>query len=105
MEYVAFFLDENGFLRATEAYYATSTSLDLNIIFRSQFLPVPMFRNVTLKCLTEISAISLGQYPQYEKHIKEMFRDTLKQLEQVLEFVHAATAHHPFHTKIIYEKE
>jgi hypothetical protein len=42
-----------------------------------------MFRNVTLKCLTEISGISISQYPQYENAIKDMFRDTLKQLQQV----------------------
>lgn len=42
-----------------------------------------MFRNVTLKCLTEISAISIAQYPQYEGAIKDMFCDTLKQLQQV----------------------
>ena len=42
-----------------------------------------MFRNVTLKCLTEIGGIPIGQYPQYEQVVKDMFRDTMEQLKQV----------------------
>ena len=48
-----------------------------------QFLTVPMFRNVTLKCLTEISGISTAQYPQYEKAFKDLFAQTMDQLKQV----------------------
>lgn len=42
-----------------------------------------MFRNVALKCLTEIAGISIAQYPQYEATFRDMFRDTLAQLKQV----------------------
>ena len=42
-----------------------------------------MFRNVTLKCLTEISGISTAQYPQYEKAFKDLFAQTMDQLKQV----------------------
>ena len=42
--------------------YIFETSLIENLIFK--FLKVPMFRNVTLKSLTEIAAVSV---PHYDK--------------------------------------
>ena len=55
--------------------------LKIGICF--QFLTVPLFRNVTLKCLTEIGAISLAAFPQYETAVREMFKGTIDQLKQV----------------------
>ena len=40
-----------------------------------------MFRNVTLKCLTEIAAVSV---PHYDEAFVEMFRSTMQQLEAML---------------------
>lgn len=46
-----------------------------------QFLNVPMFRNVTLKCLTEIAGVSVNQY---EEQFVNLFTLTMSQLKQVL---------------------
>lgn len=46
-----------------------------------QFLNVPMFRNVTLKCLTEIAGVSVSQY---EEQFVTLFTLTMMQLKQVL---------------------
>lgn len=45
-----------------------------------QFLNVPMFRNVTLKCLTEIAGVSVSQY---EEQFVTLFTLTMMQLKQV----------------------
>lgn len=45
-----------------------------------QFLNVPMFRNVTLKCLTEIAGVSVNQY---EEQFVSLFTLTMMQLKQV----------------------
>ncbi|CAF1524233.1 unnamed protein product [Adineta ricciae] len=45
------------------------------------FLTVPMFRNVTLRCLTEIASI---QVSQYEDKFIEFFHRTMVQLKTVL---------------------
>lgn len=51
------------------------------IFFVFQFLNVPMFRNVTLKCLTEIAGVSVNQY---EEQFVSLFTLTMCQLKQVL---------------------
>ena len=45
-----------------------------------QFLNVPMFRNVTLKCLTEIAGVSVSQY---EEQFVTLFTLTMCQRKQV----------------------
>uniref|UniRef100_A0AAZ3S112 Exportin-1 n=1 Tax=Oncorhynchus tshawytscha TaxID=74940 RepID=A0AAZ3S112_ONCTS len=45
------------------------------------FLNVPMFRNVTLKCLTEIAGVSVNQY---EEQFVNLFTLTMDQLKQML---------------------
>lgn len=45
-----------------------------------QFLNVPMFRNVTLKCLTEIAGVSVNQY---EEQFVNLFTLTMCQLKEV----------------------
>lgn len=54
----------------------------LTFVFRliPQFLNVPMFRNVTLKCLTEIAGVSVSQY---EEQFVNLFTLTMMQLKQV----------------------
>lgn len=46
-----------------------------------KFLSVPLFRNVTLKCLTEIAGV---QVMQYENEFRQLFTLTLVQLKQML---------------------
>lgn len=45
-----------------------------------QFLGVPLFRNVTLKCLTEIAGVTVTNY---DDMFVILFTDTMTQLEQV----------------------
>ncbi|GAB5569646.1 exportin-1 isoform X1 [Prionailurus iriomotensis] len=45
------------------------------------FLNVPMFRNVSLKCLTEIAGVSVSQY---EEQFVTLFTLTMMQLKQML---------------------
>ncbi|OXB63045.1 hypothetical protein ASZ78_014812 [Callipepla squamata] len=52
----------------------------LNMIL-VQFLNVPMFRNVSLKCLTEIAGVSVSQY---EEQFVTLFTLTMMQLKQML---------------------
>lgn len=49
-----------------------------------QFLNVPMFRNVSLKCLTEIAGVSVSQY---EEQFVTLFTLTMMQLKQVIHHV------------------
>lgn len=43
----------------------------------TRFLEVDHFRNITLKCLTEIGALQLGQQYQYDEKLVQMFTETL----------------------------
>lgn len=52
----------------------------VGVFFVFQFLNVPMFRNVTLKCLTEIAGVSVNQY---EEQFVNLFTLTMMQLKQV----------------------
>ncbi|ODN05594.1 Exportin-1 [Orchesella cincta] len=46
-----------------------------------KFLNVPQFRNVTLKCLTEISTVTV---PHYEQRFIQLFSQSMTQLEQMI---------------------
>nr|CAH7767990.1 unnamed protein product [Callosobruchus chinensis] len=59
--------------------YIFETNLINTLIFK--FLPVPMFRNVTLKCLTEIAAVTTCTY---EDMFVNLFSQTMTQLEIML---------------------
>lgn len=54
--------------------------LIFNVYLFLQFLNVPMFRNVSLKCLTEIAGVSVSQY---EEQFVTLFTLTMMQLKQV----------------------
>ncbi|KAK5943951.1 Karyopherin transporter [Knufia obscura] len=43
----------------------------------TRFLEVDHFRNITLKCLTEIGSLQLGQQYQYDEKLVQMFTETL----------------------------
>ena len=59
--------------------YIFETKLINTLIFK--FLNVPMFRNVTLKCLSDIAAVTV---PHYDEIFVTMFTQTMAQLEQML---------------------
>lgn len=59
--------------------YIFETKLITTLIYK--FLNVPMFRNVTLKCLTEIAAV---QVSQYDDQVTQLFTMTMEQLKQML---------------------
>uniref|UniRef100_A0A9J8A2B7 Exportin-1 n=1 Tax=Cyprinus carpio carpio TaxID=630221 RepID=A0A9J8A2B7_CYPCA len=58
--------------------YIFETKLISTLVYK--FLNVPMFRNVTLKCLTEIAGVSVSQY---EEQFVSLFTLTMMQLKQV----------------------
>uniref|UniRef100_A0AAQ4RZ69 Exportin-1 n=1 Tax=Gasterosteus aculeatus aculeatus TaxID=481459 RepID=A0AAQ4RZ69_GASAC len=58
--------------------YIFETKLISTLVYK--FLNVPMFRNVTLKCLTEIAGVSVSQY---EEQFVTLFTLTMCQLKQV----------------------
>lgn len=59
--------------------YIFETKLVETLIFK--FLSVPMFRNVTLKCLAEISGLNV---PNYNANFIKLFKDTMEQLDQMI---------------------
>ncbi|KAH0521458.1 Exportin-1 [Microtus ochrogaster] len=59
--------------------YIFETKLISTLIYK--FLNVPMFRNVSLKCLTEIAGVSVSQY---EEQFETLFTLTMMQLKQML---------------------
>uniref|UniRef100_A0AAQ5XXR8 Exportin-1 n=1 Tax=Amphiprion ocellaris TaxID=80972 RepID=A0AAQ5XXR8_AMPOC len=59
--------------------YIFETKLISTLVYK--FLNVPMFRNVTLKCLTEIAGVSVSQY---EEQFVTLFTLTMCQLKQML---------------------
>uniref|UniRef100_A0A8D8U493 Exportin-1 n=1 Tax=Cacopsylla melanoneura TaxID=428564 RepID=A0A8D8U493_9HEMI len=61
--------------------YIFETNLITTLI--DKFLNVPLFRNVTLKCLTEIAAVS-GNYSNYENVYVSLFTSTMVQLQMML---------------------
>ena len=59
--------------------YIFETKLINTLIFK--FLNVPMFRNVTLKCLTDIAAVNV---PHYDEMFVALFTQTMNHLAQLL---------------------
>lgn len=59
--------------------YIFETNLIHTLIFK--FLPVPLFRNVTLKCLTEIAGVTVSNY---EEMFVSLFSQTMAELEVML---------------------
>jgi exportin-1 len=50
----------------------------------SRFLEVDHFRNISLKCLTEIGGLQLGQQFQYDEKLTSMFTETLTVVARTL---------------------
>ncbi|XP_018012773.1 exportin-1 [Hyalella azteca] len=59
--------------------YIFETKLISTLIFK--FLSLPLFRNVTLKCLTEIAGVAV---PHYDESYIMMFSQTITQLQEML---------------------
>lgn len=59
--------------------YIFETKLIHTLVFK--FLTVPLFRNVTLKCLTEIAGVTVSNY---EEMFSSLFVQTMTQLETML---------------------
>lgn len=59
--------------------YIFETKLINTLVFK--FLPVPMFRNVSLKCLTEIAGVTVSNY---DEMFVQLFTQTMMQLETML---------------------
>ena len=52
----------------------------------SRFLEVDHFRNITLKCLTEIGGLQMNQQYQYDEKLTQMFTETLTVVARTLPF-------------------
>jgi exportin-1 len=59
--------------------YIFETKLISMLILK--FLTIPMFRNVTLKCLSEIAGLQL---PNYDHVFVEMFKQAMEQFDQMI---------------------
>lgn len=62
-------------------YIFETTLIDM---LTSKFLNVPMFRNVTLQCLTEIAAASMPANQTYDEQLTALFVATMAQLKSML---------------------
>ncbi|KAH0544667.1 Exportin-1 [Glutinoglossum americanum] len=51
---------------------------------RSRFLETPEFRNITLKCLTEIGSLPIGQQFSYNEKLVEMFTSVLTTISKII---------------------
>jgi exportin-1 len=58
------------------------TGVSLLETLRSRFLDVPEFRNITLKCLTEVGSLQTEQ--QYNEKLIAMFTDTLTAISNII---------------------
>lgn len=50
----------------------------------TRFLDVPEFRNVTLKCLTEIGGLQIGNPYNYDERLVHMFTETLTVVSKII---------------------
>ena len=50
----------------------------------NRFLEVPDFRNITLKCLTEIGSLQIGPQFSYDEKLVQMFTDTLTIVSKII---------------------
>ena len=70
------------FLKWIPLGYIFETALIENL--RSRFLTVPTFRNVTLKCLTEISALTIGS--EYDGKFVALFQSVMESLGMMIQY-------------------
>ncbi|EGX44708.1 Karyopherin transporter [Orbilia oligospora] len=51
---------------------------------RTRFLPIPVFRNVTLKCLTEIGGLQISGQIHYEEKLVTMFTNVMTTIAEII---------------------
>ena len=51
---------------------------------RSRFLETPEFRNISLKCLTEIGGLQIGQQYVYDEKLISMFTEVLTTVSKII---------------------
>ena len=51
---------------------------------RTRFLEMPEFRNVTLKCLTEIGGLQTGTQNSYDEKLVQMFTEVLTTISKII---------------------
>ena len=51
---------------------------------RSRFLETPEFRNISLKCLTEIGGLQIGQQYSYDETLVRMFTEVLTTVSKII---------------------
>jgi exportin-1 len=51
---------------------------------RTRFLETPDFRNITLKCLTEIGGLAIGQQYNYDEKLVQMFTEVLTAISKII---------------------
>ena len=51
---------------------------------RGRFLEIPEFRNITLKCLTEIGGLQIGAQFSYDEKLTQMFTEVLTVVSKII---------------------
>ncbi|MCJ1390447.1 Karyopherin transporter [Xylographa bjoerkii] len=51
---------------------------------RNRFLKTPEFRNITLKCLTEIGGVQIGQQYPYDEKLVQMFTEVIAAVAEII---------------------
>ena len=51
---------------------------------RTRFLEIPEFRNITLKCLTEIGSLQTAQPSPYDEKLVQMFTEVLRTISKII---------------------
>ena len=51
---------------------------------RTRFLEAPDFRNITLKCLTEIGGVQIGPSYEYDKKLTDMFTEVITTVSKII---------------------
>lgn len=57
---------------------------DIILTLRSRFLETPEFRNITLKCLTEIGGLQIGPQYSYDDKLVLMFTEVLTTISTII---------------------
>ena len=51
---------------------------------RSRFLEIPEFRNISLKCLTEIGGLQIGSQYSYDEKLVQMFTEVMTTVSKII---------------------
>ena len=51
---------------------------------RTRFLETPEFRNITLKCLTEIGGVQIGPQHAYDEKLVQMFTEVITTVSKII---------------------